>query len=91
MERMFSLLLVALLLTGTILSGCGKGADSAASEEAGTQEEIVLDLLNVKSEVNSQIESLAAKYQQETGVTVNVIAVPVGVDAQANLWCESLY
>lgn len=85
MKKLFSMLLVAILLTGTILSGCGKGSDSAATEEAGPQEEIVLDLLNVKSEVNSQIESLAAKYQQETGVTVNVIAVPAGVDAQATL------
>ncbi len=72
------------MLSCTVFGGCGQ--KNAADGEAEAQSEpATITLLNAKSEVNSQIEALAQQYQKETGVTVNVIVVPAGVDAQATL------
>ena len=82
MKRLYSLFFVMVLIAG-LFSGCKKtdGTETAASDENAQS----ITLLNVKSEVNSQIESLAAAYTAETGVEVKVLAVPAGVDASATL------
>ena len=73
-----------MLFLCAVLSGCGQKAETeevpAPVPFTGT-----LRLLNIKSEVNDQINELAKKYQQETGITVEVIPLPAGVDAQATL------
>ncbi|SEM05032.1 raffinose/stachyose/melibiose transport system substrate-binding protein [Butyrivibrio sp. ob235] len=62
-------------------AGCSKTAQEAEQPaEPGT-----ITLLNIKSEVGSQIGDLAKEYSKESGVSVNVINVPAGVDAQATL------
>ncbi len=65
-----------------ITSGCGqsKEVESDASESVSS-----ISLLNIKSEVASQMEALAKQYEAETGIKVNVISVQSGVDAQATL------
>lgn len=65
-----------------IASGCGqsKEVESEASESVSS-----ISLLNIKSEVASQMEALAKQYEAETGIKVNVISVQSGVDAQATL------
>ncbi|MBE5842682.1 MAG: ABC transporter substrate-binding protein [Butyrivibrio sp.] len=84
MKKFLSLFVISTLVSCTILSACGQ--KQAADSEADVQTEpATITLLNTKSEVNSQIEALAKQYQSETGVTVNVIGVPAGVDAQATL------
>ncbi len=65
-----------------IASGCGqsKEVESDASESVSS-----ISLLNIKSEVASQMEALAKQYEAETGIKVKVISVQSGVDAQATL------
>ena len=65
-----------------ITSGCGqtKEIETASADAAGA-----ISLLNIKSEVASQLDALAKQYETETGVKVNVITVQSGVDAQATL------
>ena len=65
-----------------IMSGCGQDKEV----EAGVEESVSsISLLNIKSEVATQMEALAKQYEAETGVKVNVISVQSGVDAQATL------
>ena len=65
-----------------IASGCGQDKET----EAGVEESVnSISLLNIKSEVATQMEALAKQYEAETGVKVNVISVQSGVDAQATL------
>jgi len=65
-----------------IASGCGQDKET----EAGVEESVSsISLLNIKSEVATQMEALAKQYEAETGVKVNVISVQTGVDAQATL------
>lgn len=84
MKKICSYLICTMFFLCAILSGCGQKAEteevSAEVPFTGT-----LRLLNMKSEVNDQINELAKKYQQETGITVEVILLPAGVDAQATL------
>ncbi|WP_026523948.1 ABC transporter substrate-binding protein [Butyrivibrio sp. MB2005] len=76
--------LITAILLCFMASGCGKGAESEVSEEVDNSGQEIT-LLNIKSEVSSQLEELAAQYKAETGITVNVISVQSGVDAQATL------
>ena len=75
--------LVVILSMCSILSGCGQKAKETAQETGSFTE--TLRVLNTKSEVNEQINALAQKYTQETGIAVEIIEVPAGVDAQATL------
>ena len=66
-----------------LFAGCKKsgGAEEAAQDNS----EKHITLFNVKSEVNTQIEELAAAYTAETGVEVTVLSVQAGVDASATI------
>lgn len=66
------------------IAGCGQKNSEEASEAAGTSVESIT-LVNIKSEVNAQIQTLASQYEKETGIAVKVINVDAGVDAQATL------
>ncbi len=66
-----------------ILSACGQSKEVETDSATETVDSI--SLLNIKSEVASQIEALGQQYQKETGIKVNVITVQSGVDAQATL------
>ena len=76
---------VAAILACTLLSACG--AKPEVEETAVEETAQSLRMLNIKSEVNSQIEALAAQYEKETGVHVEVIGVDAGggTDSQALL------
>ena len=81
MKKLYSIGLVVFLGLGLILNGCGKET-SVSEEKSGATK---LTMLNIKGEVQSQIEELAKTYQQETGVEVEVMGMSGGVDAQAAL------
>ena len=81
-KRIVYLLTVALALM-CVTSGCGN--KEAAGEVTDSAEPATISLLNIKSEVSSQLQTLAQEYQKETGVTVNILNVESGVDAQATL------
>lgn len=66
------------------IAGCGQKNSKEASEAAGTSVESIT-LVNIKSEVNTQIQALASQYEKETGIAVKVINVDAGVYAQATL------
>ncbi len=79
---LLSIFLVITLAASSI--SCGK--NSSKSQENESQSQVAsLKLLNIKSEVNTQLQALADRYQKETGVTVEIIPVAAGVDAQATL------
>ena len=82
MKKIHILPLALVMAFMCIASGCGqsKEVESDASESVSS-----ISLLNIKSEVASQMEALAKQYEAETGIKVNVISVQSGVDAQATL------
>lgn len=82
MKKIHILPLALVMAFMCIASGCGqsKEVESEASESVSS-----ISLLNIKSEVASQMEALAKQYEAETGIKVNVISVQSGVDAQATL------
>lgn len=83
MKNWKALVLIIILVFSTIINGCGKASTEVLEEETASVEK--LTLLNIKSEVASQINDLAAKYEQETGIKVEVLAVESGADSQATL------
>ena len=82
MKKKYVIPLALVMSFMCITSGCGqsKEVEADATESASS-----ISLLNIKSEVSSQIEALAKAYEAESGVKVNVITVQSGVDAQATL------
>ena len=83
MKNNFYLLLSGFLTLSLLLSGCGKAESGKDEAKDHTQKSITM--LNIKGEIQSQVESLGAAYEAETGVHVNVLGVNAGVDAQATL------
>lgn len=81
MKKQVSIFTAALLVF-VMIAGCGNSNETAATEQAVSSS---ISLLNIKSEVSTQIKTLASQYEKETGVKVNVINVESGVDAQATL------
>ena len=80
--KIFSL--IEVLILSCIFSACGKQSDAESeTEEAAAVEK--LTLVNAKSEVKTQIESLAQKYEQETGIKVEVIGIEAGANVQATI------
>ncbi len=82
MKRFYGVLF-SMILVCSLFAGCKKNdtAESESSEESAKS----ITLLNAKSEVNSQIEELAAAYTAETGVEVKVLPVGAGVDVSATI------
>ena len=91
MKRKLALLVLASAVTfSCVLSGCGKNKsandnDAASDSSDADMSQQSITLINSKSEVSDQISELASAYRSETGVTVNVINIPSGVDAQATV------
>ncbi len=83
MKKINVITLTAVLSLSLVLCSCGKAESDVSEESVNTDASITI--LNVKSEVASQIEALAKQYTQETGVNVSVVNIPAGVDAQASL------
>lgn len=82
MKRFYVLFLSLILVCG-LFAGCKKsGGDKEAAQDNSEKH---ITLFNVKSEVNTQIEELAAAYTAETGVEVTVLSVQAGVDASATI------
>ncbi|QFJ55174.1 ABC transporter substrate-binding protein [Pseudobutyrivibrio xylanivorans] len=76
--------MLCLVITGGMLfTGCSSQVAEVTEEEEAAGGTITL--LNIKSEINEQMETLAKAYQAETGVEVKIMNVPAGVDAQATL------
>lgn len=79
--------ILALLLTGAMtlsLCACGSSSDgsgSSSDSSSGT----TLRLVNGKIEVDEQLKELAALYEEETGVTVEIESMGGGVDIQSTL------
>ncbi len=82
MKKFYIIPLALVMAFMCITSGCGQSKE--VESDAGSSVSSI-SLLNIKSEVSSQIEALAKQYQAETGVAVNIITVQSGVDAQATL------
>ncbi|MBQ7614560.1 MAG: ABC transporter substrate-binding protein [Butyrivibrio sp.] len=82
MKRCYIFPLAAVMAAMCITSGCGQSKEVEADTTVSTGS---ISLLNIKSEVDSQIKALASQYEKETGIQVNVITVQSGVDAQATL------
>ncbi len=82
MKKYLALCLATVTAFACIASGCGQSKEVEADASAGATS---ISLFNIKSEVDSQIQALAQQYEKETGVTVNVISSPSGVDSQATL------
>ncbi len=88
---------VALAMVGAMVAGmtaCGGSSDAAkaegdaastaaATEKSGSSDG--LRLVNGKIEVDAQLKELAAKYEEETGVKVNIESMGGGIDIQGEL------
>ena len=85
MKRLSAGLVSVIMVMSLCVSGCGKADGEAAQKSSEQSEAQSITLLNIKGEIQSQVESLGAAYEAETGVHVNVLGVDAGVDAQATL------
>lgn len=85
MRRLSAGLLSVIMGVSLCVSGCGKAGGKASQESLEQSEAQSITLLNIKGEIQSQVEALGAAYEAETGVHVNVLGVSAGVDAQATL------
>lgn len=88
MRKQISVWMCLFLVMAAVLTGCGK-LEEAASDPGDTAGGIApgteITLMNIKTEVNDQILALAAAYEAETGVKVNVVVAGNTIDGQALL------
>ena len=86
MKRIGTGILSVVIGMSLCVSGCGKATvDNTTPEQSENNDAQSITLLNIKCEIQSQVESLGAAYEAETGVHVNVLGVDPGVDSQATL------
>lgn len=83
MKNWKALILILILVLSATFAGCGK--ETAENPEESVPSVEKLTLLNTKIEVASQMDELAAKYEQETGIKIEIINVDPGADKQATL------
>ena len=98
-KRNLALMTAALVLALTACGG-GSGSETKASGDAGKEESSKADaaksddkkssgkelrLVNGKIEVDAQLKELAAAYEKETGVKVNIESMGGGIDIQGTL------
>ena len=70
------------------LAACGGGSSSGGSSGGGSSSggsAGEFRLVNNKVEIDEGLKKLAAKYEEETGVKVNIESLGGGVDTQATL------
>ena len=83
MKNWKALILILILVLSATFAGCGK--ETAENPEESVPSVEKLTLLNTKIEVASQMDELAAKYEQETGIKIEIINVDPSADKQATL------
>lgn len=82
-KRIAAVLAACVLIVGlTACKRAGGSSDMASGTVSGavssTAEKVSISMLNSKGEIQSQLEEAARIYQQETGVTLDVIACGTG-------------
>ncbi|SFG69682.1 raffinose/stachyose/melibiose transport system substrate-binding protein [Lachnospiraceae bacterium C7] len=84
-KRVSIVFLILSLLVTMFFTGCEQNNDVSKASLKSKSKSKTITLLNNKSEVESQLEELAKKYETDTGVKVEIESVPAGVDSQAVL------
>ena len=84
MKKLLATILATTLACGTIV-GCGGGtADSSKSSAGGDTAKSgdgkVVKVFQLKVEINDALQELAKKYEEETGVKVEITSVGGGAD-----------
>lgn len=92
MKKLLATILATTLACGTIV-GCGGGtADSSKSSAGGDTAKSgdgkVVKVFQLKVEINDALQELAKKYEEETGVKVEITSVGGGADYGASLKAE---
>ena len=99
-KRNLAMMTAALVLALSACGGAKSGSETKASGDAGKEESSKADaaksddkkssgkelrLVNGKIEVYAQLKELAAAYEKETGVKVNIESMGGGIDIQGTL------
>ncbi|NFG42026.1 carbohydrate ABC transporter substrate-binding protein [Clostridium botulinum] len=84
MKKTLSTVLAASLLLGTV-AGCSSNAGNNAKKDG---EGKTVKVFQLKVEINDQLNELAKKYEDETGVKVDITSVGGGADYGASLKAE---
>ena len=99
-KRNLAMMTAALVLALSACGGAKSGSETKASGDAGKEESSKADaaksddkkssgkelrLVNGKIEVDAQLKELAAAYEKETGVKVNIESMGGGIDIQGTL------
>ncbi len=73
--------ITAVALAGTMvmatLAGCSGSSESGKSDE-GTKSNVAITLLNSKGEIQEGLEAIAKRYEEKTGVSIEVMACASG-------------
>ncbi|MEE1086891.1 MAG: ABC transporter substrate-binding protein [Schaedlerella sp.] len=81
-------LLAMMLCAGMVISlaACGGGSSETSGEaEGGSSDGKTLRLINGKIEIDGALKNLAAKYEEETGVKVEIESMGGGVDIMSTV------
>ncbi|AOR24119.1 ABC transporter substrate-binding protein [Clostridium taeniosporum] len=84
MKKTLSAVLTASLLLGTVAGCSSSGNKTAAKSEGGK----TIKVFQLKVEINDALQKLAKKYEEETGVKVDITSVGGGADYGAALKAE---
>ncbi len=85
MRKTLSTVLAASLLIGTV-AGCSSSNAGNSAKKDG--EGKTVKVFQLKVEINDQLKELAKKYEDETGVKVDITSVGGGADYGAALKAE---
>ncbi|MBW6409042.1 ABC transporter substrate-binding protein [Clostridium weizhouense] len=84
MKKTLSAVLTASLLLGTV-TGCSSSSNKTAAKSEGGK---TIKVFQLKVEINDALQKLAKKYEEETGVKVDITSVGGGADYGAALKAE---
>lgn len=83
MKRKILAVLMCAGMVASMLTACGGGSTSGDSDSSSDGK--TLRLVNGKIEIDSQLKELAAIYEEETGVKVEIESLGGGVDIQGTI------
>lgn len=86
-KKLLATVLSASLLCGT-LAGCGSSSSSTGATDNSSSAGKTVKVFQLKVEINDALQELAKKYEEETGVKVEITSVGGGADYGAALKAE---
>ncbi|WP_062108857.1 ABC transporter substrate-binding protein [Bacillus niameyensis] len=84
-KKLIAKMAVLLTICGLLFAGCSSGGNDGGDKGTAKKDKVTIDIFQGKVEFNQQFKDLAKKYEDETGVKINITSVGGGTDYLGSL------